>query len=63
MSTQEYTAVMTSIYKSAKTREEAIWKVFKIKNCSGEGNQYTDAWAKYLFKATKALVITTNLIY
>lgn len=52
MSTQEYTAVMTSIYKSARRGEEAIWIAFKTKNCGrGEGNQYTDAWVKYLFKA------------
>lgn len=64
MSTQEYTAVMTSIYKSARKGEEAIWTVFKTKNCGrGEGNQYTDAWVKYLFKAIKALVIITNSIY
>lgn len=62
MSTQEYTDVMTSIYKSARRGEEDMWTVFKTKNCGGEGNQYTDAWVKYLFKAIKALVITTNSI-
>lgn len=64
MSTQEYTAVMTSIYKSARSREEGIWTVFKNKNHGrGEGNPYTDAWIKYLFKAIKAAVIITNSIY
>lgn len=41
MSTEKYTAVMTSLYKRVG---EAIWTVFKTKNQGWwERNQYTDA--------------------
>lgn len=41
MSTQKYTAVMTSLYKRVG---EAIWTFFKNKNQGwGDRNPYTDA--------------------